>query len=278
MNQRPRGLRLTLGWGGLLMLLGASQACQQSVQGQKLDINYATTTGVGSTTVASINLPHGRYTFFTYADPPNCLESVALLDHAGKAISDDATQRIATVPTDLPPGAPSIAANSLGMQMVPTFVQQELQSGSYGLKVTARTPGCAWGIEQILNYMLSNEAPLRPVNPPSAPNVNVSLGNSSSDLHFAIPVTGFYEVRWSVTPCDRYSADLVRSGGGTAHLEDGTAATVQPGSVIGPQSSDSFAFMAAGDWTAQVATRCFWQLQVTPLRGPRGGGSQGFAP
>ena len=114
MNQRPRGLRLTLGWGGLLMLLGASQACQQSVQGQKLDINYATTTGVGSTTVASINLPHGRYTFFTYADPPNCLESVALLDHAGKAISDDATQRIATVPTDLPPGAPSIVANSLG--------------------------------------------------------------------------------------------------------------------------------------------------------------------
>jgi len=274
---RARGLRLALGWAALLTLLGACQACQASAQGRQLDINYATTSGVGSMMGASVSLPHGRYTFFTYADPPNCLQSVALLDHEGKPVADDASQRIATVPTSFPPGFPTTTANSLAMQMVPTFVQQERQSGAYRLNVSARSSGCAWEVEQILNYVLSNETPPKPIVPPSAPDVNAFLDNSSADLHFRIPTAGTYEVRWSVTPCDRYSGDLIRSNGGTDHLGDGTAVAMPPGSFVGPQTSDTPAFLGAGDWTARMATHCFWQLQVTPQRGPTGGGGQGFS-
>lgn len=276
-RQMASGLRLALRWVAVLTLLGACQACQASSQGRKLDINYATTSGVGSMTGASVSLPHGRYTFFTYADPPNCLQSVALLDHAGKPVVDDASQRIATVPTAFPPGVPATAANSLAMQMVPTFVQQELQSGSYRLIVSAGSSGCAWEVQQILNYVLSAETPPRPIVPPSAPNVSVFLNNSSADLHFRIPIAGMYEVRWSVTPCGRYSGDLIRSDGGTDHLGDGTPAALPPGAYIGPQTSDTPAFLGAGDWTAHVATSCFWQLQITPWRGSTGGGAQGFS-
>jgi hypothetical protein len=253
-------------------------ACQESAQGRKLDINYATTTGVGSTLGAALSLPHGRYTFFTYADPPNCLQSVALLDHGEKPVADDGSLRIGMVPASLPPGVPTTTANSLTMQMVPTLVQKELQSGSYRIKVTTRSSGCAWEVEQILNYILSSEAPPPAAVPPSAPDVNVSLNNSSTDLHFRIPTAGLYEVRWSVTPCDRYSGEIIRSDGGTDHLGDGTAAAAPPGSLLGPQSSDTPAFLGAGDWTTGMATRCFWQLQVSPVRGSLGGGTQGFGP
>ena len=260
-----RGLSRAIACCALAGLLGA---CQDSVKGQQLDVNYATTTVVGSATGSSLKLPHGRYTFFSYADPPGCVKSVALLDERGKAVVDDGSQRAAGM------GQPS----SVISQMVPSAVQQELSSGSYRLKVTTNGPSCAWEVEQILNYVLSNEAPLKPLMPAKAPTVNVSLGNSSADLHFQIPVAGIYHVNWLVTPCDRYSGDLVRSGGGSEHLGDGVGAAVPPGTVIGPQGQDGPTFLGAGDWTAKVATRCFWQIQVSPWVGSRGGGTQGFAP
>lgn len=268
-------LSLTLGYITLALLLGACQAAKGSVQGRQLDINYAMTTGGGSTSVDPLNLPHGRYTFFSYADPPDCLKSVALIDHAGIVVADDVTARtaaLAALPgTTLPP------PNSVSNAVVPTMVQQELKSGRYQLKVTARTPSCAWQVQQILNYVLSDEPALSPVAAPSASNVDVVLGNSSTGLHFQIPTTGLYQVQWSVTPCDRYSADLIRSDGGTQHLGDGAAVGAPPGTVIGPQSSDSFAFLAAGDWTARVATKCYWRLEIRPQVGSMGGGTQGFA-
>jgi hypothetical protein len=162
--------------------------------------------------------------------------------------------------------------------MVPTMVQQELSSGPYRLRITANGPGCAWQVEQILNYVLDNEAPLRPLIPTKAPTVDVSLGNPSTDLHFQIPVAGIYHVKWLVTPCDRYSGDLVRSGGGTEHLGDGVGVAAPPGGLIGPMGQDGPTFLGAGDWTAKVATRCFWQIQVSPWVGSLGGGTQGFAP
>ena len=244
-------------------LLGA---CQDSVEGQQLDVNYATTTGVGSVTADAHDLPHGRYTFFSYADPANCVRSIALLDKGGKAVVDDGSQR----------GAGTGPPGTVASQMVPTMVQQELSSGSYRLKVSAKGPGCAWHVEQILNYLLSNEAPLKPLIPTKAPTVDVSLGNSSTDLHFQIPVAGIYHVKWFVTPCARYSGDLVRSGGGTEHLGDGVAIAAPPGSLIGPMGQDGPTFLGAGDWTAKVATTCFWQIEVSPWIGSLGGGTQGF--
>jgi hypothetical protein len=240
-------------------------ACQDSVKGQQLDINYATTTGVGSMTASALELPHGRYTFFSSADPANCVKSIALLDKAGTAVVDDGSKRTSIGP----PGA-------VVSQMVPTMVQQELSSGSYRVKVTANGPGCAWHVEQILNYMLGKEVPLKPLTPTKAPTVDVSLGNLSTDLHFQIPVAGIYHVNWMVTPCDHYSGDLIRSGGGSEHLGDGVAAAAPPGGFIGPMGRDAPTFLGAGDWTAKVATKCFWQIEVTPWIGPLGGGTQGF--
>ena len=242
--------------------------CGQSVQGKQLDINYATTTGAGSMTASPITLPRGRYTFFSYADPPGCLKSVALIDRNGKVVAADSNFRGAVASP--PPGGPVAA-----QQMIPTMVQQELSSGPYRLKVTARVPGCAWHVEQILNYVLSNEAPLKPIVPPSAPALDLTLGNSSRDLHFQITAPGIYHVRWSITPCDQYSGDLVRTGS-VEHLGDGAAAPVPPGALIGPQTSDMPMFLGAGDWTVRVTTRCFWQLEMSPWRGTMGGGAQGF--
>jgi hypothetical protein len=260
-----RGLWRAIACCALASVLGA---CQDSVKGQQLDVNYATTTGVGSTTVNALELPHGRYTFFSHADPADCVKSIALLDKDGTAVVDDASQRARG---SLPPGA-------VVSQMVPTMVQQELPSGHYRLKITANGSSCAWQVEQVLNYVLSNEAPLKPLIPTKAPTVDVSLGNSSTDLHFQIPVAGIYHVKWMVTPCDRYSGDLVRSDGAREHLGDGAGAAVPPGMVLGPQGQDGPTFLGAGDWTATVATRCFWQIQVSPWVGSLGGGTQGFAP
>jgi hypothetical protein len=260
-----RGLKSGIACVVVAGLLGA---CQDSVRGQQLDINYATTTGVGSMTASPLALPHGRYTFFSYSDPPNCVKSVALLDHHGSAVVDDGSQR----------GQILGSRGMVAAQMVPTMVQQELSSGSYRLKVSTNGSGCAWDVEQILNYMLSNEAPLKPLVPTKAPNVDASLGNSSPDLHFQIPVAGIYHVIWNVTPCDRYSGDLVRTGGGAEHLGDGVAAQVPPGGFVGPLGQDGPTFLGAGDWTAKVATTCFWQIGIRPWVGNLGGGTQGFAP
>lgn len=255
----------------LLAIVGALCACQDSAQGKQLDINYATATGTGSVTGASLKLPHGRYTFFSYADPASCVNRVSLLDQQGKVVVDDGSQRAAAF--NPPPGGSAPGVNT---QTIPTMVQQELPSGSYRVKVAASGPSCAWRVEQILNYVLSDEAPLKPTTPPPAPGVDVVLGNSNSDLHFQIPLAGIYDVQWNVTPCDRYSGDLVRSGGGIEHLGDGVAVPMPPGSFIGPQTSDVPMFLGAGDWRAKVMTTCFWQINVRPWVGPRGGGSQGF--
>jgi hypothetical protein len=261
----PRGVRRAV---GCVALVAISSACQQSVQGHKLDTNYATTNGAGSVTGAAINLPHGRYTFFSFADPPTCVKSVSLLNKDEASVADDASQRAAML--NPPPG---VAAGS--QQMMPTMVQHELPSGAYRLKVKTGSAGCAWRVEQILNYILSDEAPPKAAVPPSAPALDVTLGNSSKDLQFNVAVAGIYHVRWSVTPCDRYSGDLVRNGS-VEHLGDGAGMAVAPGSFVGPQTSDAPMFLGAGDWTARVTTRCFWQIQVAPWRGSTGGGGQGF--
>jgi hypothetical protein len=262
----PRGVRRVVGCFALVAILCA---CQQSVQGQKLDTNYATTNGVGSVTGAPINLPHGRYTIFSFADPPTCVKSVALLNKDETPVADDASERAATL--NPPPGV-----TMANQQMMPTTVQHELPAGAYHLKVTTGSAGCAWRVEQILNYMLSNEVPPTPAVLTSAPAFDVTFGNASTDLGFHVDVAGIYHVRWSITPCDRYSGDLVRSNGGVEHLGDGTAQPVPPGSLIGPQGSETPMFLGAGDWFARVSTRCFWQIEVSPWRGSLGGGTQGF--
>jgi hypothetical protein len=268
----PRGVRRAVGCVALVAILSA---CQQSVQGQKLDTNYATTNGIGSTTGTPVKLPHGRYTFFSSADPATCVTSVALLNQEGHPVVDDATQRAAELQP--PPGAPAGVQTSVNLQMLPTMVQQELPSGSYRLKVTTNGAGCAWQIQQILNYMLSNDPPLKPAVPPLAPALHVQLGNSSPDRTFHVDVPGIYTVEWGVTPCDKYSGDLIRRDGGMLHLGDGQAMALAPGSFVGPQVSSLPTFLGAGDWTARVTTRCYWTIQVTPLIGPNGGGVQGFS-
>jgi hypothetical protein len=263
-----RGVPRALCWWAVAVLFSA---CQDSAQGKQLDINYATTTSVGSMTGAPLKLPHGRYTFFSDADPPGCVQSVALLDHSGNAVADDAAQRRAAL--NPPPGV-QVVANQQG---IPTMVQQELPSGSYRLRVTTSGAGCAWQVQQILNYILSNEPPLKPARQPAAPTLDVTLGNLSTDLHFRIVTAGTYHVRWSITPCAPYSGDLVRDRN-VEHLGDGNGVSLPPGQFMGPQTSDAPMFLGAGDWTAKVTTSCFWRIEVRPWLGSTGGGGQGFAP
>src|SRR5437588_8044849 len=254
----PRGARPAL---GCLALAATFSACQQSAQGRQLDINFATPSGIGSMTTAPVKLPHGRYTFFSSADPPTCVTSVVLLDHGGHLVADDTAGRSGAL--SQAPGAPPDVKVTVNLQMVPTMVQQELPSGSYRLKVTASGAGCAWQVEEILNYMLSNETPLTPMVLPSAPVLDVLLGNTSTDRHFHVDAPGIYKVDWNVTPCDTYSGDLVRSDGGTIHLGDGRGVSVQPGGgFVGPQGTSMPTFLGSGDWTARVSTRCFWQIAI----------------
>jgi hypothetical protein len=264
-----------MGIGGLIrlgvcvMLLGLLAGCQQSVKGQQLDIQYATSVGTGSMVGKVLQLPHGRYTMFSSADPPACVKSVALLDGKGNVVLDDAGERRAILG-----GPPVVGAGNEGT--IPSFVQQELRAGKYQLRVTANGSSCAWQVQQILNYILDDTAPPKPAAPRPAPSVQVSLGIASSDYHFRIPVAGTYDVRWTVTPCGPYSGDLLRNGN-VEHLGDGAAASAPPGAIIGPQGSDAPMFLGAGDWTASVKTRCFWHIDIAPWKGSLGGGTQGFA-
>jgi len=260
----------------VLAVAGTLSACVDSVQGKQLDTNYATTQGTGSMTAPAVKLPHGRYTFFSYADPPMCVTRVALLDIHGSAVVDDSRDRVAAFNAPPAPGGPG-SPSSVTLQSIPTAVQQEIQSGTYRLKVSATGPSCAWRVEQILNYTLSNEAPLKAAALPVAPSLYIKLSNISAALNFQIATAGIYHVQWSVTPCDTYSADLLRTGGGTEHLSDGAGASAAPGVILAPDSVEFPVFLGVGAWSATVKARCFWQIVVSPWLGSRGGGTEGFS-
>jgi hypothetical protein len=183
---------------------------------------------------------------------------------------DDASERQALATP--PPGVTVV-----GQQMMPTLVQQEIDSGTYRMRVTAAS-SCAWQVQQILNSTLSDEPPLKAAVLPSAPSLDVTLGSSGGDRHFHIETAGTYHVQFALTPCDSGSVELDRDGQLEPLNVGGSSAGAPGPAIVGPIGSDAPMFLGAGDWTVNTSTHCYWAIEITPWKGSLGGGSRGFAP
>ena len=96
-------------------------------------------TGSGTTTTKAARFPHARYTFFTFADPTNCVTGVQLQDTAGEYVAGGRVRR-------------SSQATVVGEEATPV-VQKDLPEGDYKMRIDTAATHCTWMVEQILNSM-----------------------------------------------------------------------------------------------------------------------------
>ena len=143
-----RSSALSLAVVGLLLAVSCGSSTP-SVKGQRLDRLVVNEIGKGSATTKAFDLPHARYTVFSYADPPPCVRSVRIVDSQSHVLADDTASRRGVF------SGPAAATQSF----FPSLVQRELQAGSYRFAIDdVRTP-CTWMIQGVLNSMLSDDAP-----------------------------------------------------------------------------------------------------------------------
>jgi len=210
--------------------------------------------GSGAQTTAATHLPHAKYTFFTWDDPPGCVQGMELLDAAGTVRA----------------GHAQLAAPEL------TLVEQrDIPAGDYRVRTFTGAPRCAWMVEEILNRMQSDDAPPPAAPAPRAQAFSAIVSRTSTPIR--VPATGLYRVEMSVSAppgqtCS-YKLSLVTS--------TGDAEVVTPQHAVGGGGSEtatSFLFLTAGERTVAGVPACPWEVSVMPLIGPNGGGVHGFAP
>lgn len=201
--------------------------------------------GAGTTTSAAFPLSHGIYTLFAAYDPPAAVRAVSIVHDTGLSL----------------PNWPSIPAPP-GDVTAP-IVQQELDSGVYRLRVDTATPTCSWLLQLVLNSKTPEQAwrARRPSTPPPD-EIVVRRGNPS----FRVADTGHYRVRWTHN-IGRYTLDLRAEDGHRIHLGARASAGDRREGAI---------FLGAGEWSAEMSTGADWELVLTPIVGPLGGGAQGF--
>jgi len=250
----------------------ALAACEPLVRaGQQLDILLVYETGVGSQTTKSFALPHGRYTLFSYDDPAGCVRSLGLVDSHGHEVASDGAIRGGAIP----PGASA-------QQMLPSFVQREVQAGTYHLVARTGDRSCAWMAQGILNSMLDLlGSPPDPVKPPVAnPASALQTAQGKGEGDFEISQPGLYHAKWTVTfpatnPTCAYDLSVVANDGRQEHLGDSRQGFTSGGAAS--VGSDGPLFLGAGRWRTVASGTCPWTLSITPWIGSLGGGTQGFA-
>ncbi len=225
----------------------------------QIDRRVSLLTGMGSGS-SSVYLPHARYTLFMHYDPPSAVQSVNLIDRSGRGFPDW---------TSIPATAGEVIA---------PVVQEELTAGTYQLQIEA-TATCCWQAQLVLNSMLSWEAPPSAFRRTPSLRKPIMLGSGKSP-DFRTEETGTY-------------AMLLRLGDFAPHI----AAQRMPEAMcpfrLGLRAGDnhrldlargaeheanwpSFVFLGARDWRVQMETDCEWELTVTPMVGPSGGGAYWF--
>lgn len=222
--------------------------------GQQMDRLVARFIGHGSMISSAFRLPTARYTVFVDYDPADAVHAFALSDGAGRRWPDWK-------------GMPSPGA------VTAPIVQEPLPSGRYRVEIETTMAACSWDIQVVLNSMQAWAIPPRSWKalPPPPPAVTVSGAGSPT-----LPVErmGNYSLDWwlgepGLHPVRRHSYAL--------RLRAGDGHTVELGG--GDDRGDhrvGAAFLGAGAWEVEMTAQAAWELTVSPMVGPMGGGAWGF--
>jgi hypothetical protein len=140
----------------------------------------------------------------------------------------------------------------VGMVTAP-LVHEELPAGTYHIEIGTTTPTCSWDVQVVLNSMMAlRTAPAAWRSPSAVPEVITIRGGDAPVLR--VTRTGRYEVvAWNIGE-----------------------ASVRP--AIHPYALDLRAAdgHVAGEWRVEMTTSVDWELVLSPVVGPTGGGARGF--
>ncbi|HEY7926883.1 MAG TPA: hypothetical protein VIG86_05605 [Candidatus Dormibacteraeota bacterium] len=210
--------------------------------------------GAGTAATAPFWLPHARYTVFNDYDPAEAVESFAIVDQRGRRWPD-----WAAIP------APVAVVTA-------PLVQEELPAGLYHVEVGTATPTCAWDVQLVLNSMLAlRRAPRAWRSLSEVPEV-ITIRSSDAPV-LRVAQTGRYDAVWTVGEAalrpaiHPYSLALRAADG---HVVQMGAASASGGRRVNPF------FLGAGEWTVEMITSEPWELVISPVVGPTGGGARGF--
>jgi hypothetical protein len=158
-------------------------------------------------------------------------------------------------------------------EVIAPLVQELLPAGIYRAQVETATPSCGWDIQVVLNSMQSWRAVPAAWQPLSSPP-NAATVHSGGSQALLVEQTGEYRVDWwlgerAVHPrvFHPYTLRLRAADGHGVELGAGGE---KGGRRINP------VFLSAGDWTVEMTANVPWELTVSPLVGPTGGGARGF--
>jgi hypothetical protein len=221
---------------------------------RQIDRLVARERGAGTAATVPFRLPRARYTVFNDYDPADAVNSFAIVDQRGRRWPD-----WAKIPAPV------------GMVTAP-LVQEELPAGVYHIEVGTMTPTCSWDVQVVLNSMMS----LR-IRPPewrsssAVPEVVRARSGNASVLR--VTQTGRYDAAWtvgrpSVRPAIRPYSLALRAADG--HVVELGGADATSDHRVGS------AFLGAGEWTVEMTTSEPWELMLSPVVGPTGGGARGF--
>jgi hypothetical protein len=205
-------------------------------------------------------LPRARYTVFNDCDPADAVESFAIVDQRGRRWPDWSA---------IPAPAGDVKA---------PLVQEELPAGLYHIELGTTTPTCSWDVQVVLNYMLSWRPPPRAwQSGAQVPDVITVRSGDAPVLR--VIQTGRYDGVWTVGDdvwktgqgprpvIHAFSLDLRATDG---HVVEMGGANATHGHRVNPF------FLGAGEWTVEMITSDPWELMLSPVVGPTGGGARGF--
>ena len=210
--------------------------------------------GHGSMISSAFRLPVGRYTVFVDYDPADAVHALALTDGAGRRWPDW---------NGLP--APGLVTAPI--------VQELLPSGRYRIEIETSIAACSWDIQVVLNSMQAWAILPRPWKPLLPPPSRVTVSGAGSTT-LRVERTGTYSIDWwlvgpGLEPGPRHPYALrLRAG-------DGHTVELGGGDERGDHRIGS-AFLGAGAWEVEMTADTAWELTVSPIVGPTGGGAWGF--
>ena len=223
-------------------------------RGRQIDSLVARFIGHGSMISSAFRLPRARYTVFVDYDPADAVTAFAVVDADGRR-------------RPLWDGLPSPG------KVTAPLVQELLPSGVYRIEIGTDMDACSWDVQVVLNSMQSLAQPPRRWMPPATPPspITVSSGDAATLI---VERTGRYTVDWwlgepGISPRVMHPYKLaLRAGDG--HKLDLGAGDHRRSHRIGS------VFLGAGIWAVEMTAEASWELSVSPMVGPMGGGAWGF--
>ena len=227
-------------------------------KGRQLDRLVARFTGQGSGTSPPCRLPRARYTVFVTYDPREAVRAFVFADAKGRRWPDWR-------------GLPAAG------EVTAPLVQGLLPAGTYRAEVETATPTCGYDIQVVLNSMQSWRAVPAACRPRSSPpNAATVRGDGSQTL--LVEQTGRYRGDWWVGE-PAVHRRVIHPYTLRLRAADGHDLELGTGGDVGGRRVDrriNPVFLSAGVWTVEMEANVPWELTVSPIVEPTGGGSRGF--